>query len=289
MYKQIVLKGGGTLGIAYIGALKVLETNNLLKSIERIAGTSAGAILATLFCVGYTPDELYQIMMDLDFKSFEDHENIFDLLSSRHGLYRGKFFQAWIEKMISAKTNVPFATFKDLHDLDFPDLSTVTTYLNEGDVIICNYASTPDAIVSEAVRASMSIPLFFDRFRFTKGFESTQDFVDGGEMLNYPISLFNGYPDDETIGLFLHDQGNKQPPIQLDGILSFAKANFEAAMAAGNAEFFNNPKYVKQSVIIDSLGISATDFALSMNDKIRLYNSGIESTEKYLKSKLCKT
>lgn len=286
MIRNLVFRGGGVLGIGYVGALNELRNNNQLKSIERIAGTSAGAILATLFCVGYTPDELYQIMMDLDFKSFCDHENIFDLLSSRHGLYRGKFFQQWIEILIAAKTNVPFSTFRDLHDLDFPDLSTVTTYLNEGDVMICNYASTPDVIVSEAVRASMSIPLFFDRFIFTKGFNPTQDFVDGGEMLNYPISLFNGYPEEETIGLFLHDQGNKQPPIVLDSILSFAKANFEAAMASGNAEFFNNSKYVRQTVIIDSLGISATDFALSSNDKIRLYNSGVESTEKYLKSKL---
>jgi NTE family protein len=288
MYKNIVFKGGGVLGIAYVGALKVLSEKGLLNSVERIAGTSAGAIFATLLTVGYSPDELDDIMSGLNFKSFEDGNLIGEVegvLSSRHGLHRGKFFEQWIEKLIFDKTKVPFSTFKDLHDLSYPTLSTVTTYLNEGDVIICNYQSTPDVIVSEAVRASMSIPLFFDRFIFTKGFNSTQAFVDGGEILNYPISLFNGYPDEDTIGLFLHDIQNVQPPLIIDSMVDFAKANFEATLASGNAEFFNNSKYVKQTILIDSLGISATNFGLSDADKLKLYNSGTDAANKYFLNK----
>ncbi len=282
----LCFKGGGVLGVAYCGALKVLWERALIQSIKRIAGCSAGAILATLFTVGYTPGELYTIMSGLNFKSFEDHENIFDLLSPRHGLYRGNYFQTWIEKLISEKTKIAFATFRDFHNLGLPDLSTVTTYLNEGDVVICNYNSTPDVIVSEAVRASMSIPIIFDRFVFTKGFNPTQNFVDGGVMLNYPISLYCGYPDEETIGFYLHDINNRQPPRTLDGlgILQYAKATFEALMNSQNAEFFNNSKYIKQSIIIDNFGIPATDFGISDVDKNRLYNSGVECAEKYLLS-----
>ena len=226
-------------------------------------------------------------MIRLDFTTFEDHENIFDLLSPRHGLYRGKFFQNWIEGMIEDRTKKQFCTFRDFHNLGLAELSIITTYLNEGDIIICNYNSTPDVIVSEAVRASMSIPVMFDRFTFTKGFNTGQDFVDGGLMLNYGISLYNGYPEDETIGLFLHDVGNKQPPRIIDGngFISFAKANFEAIMSAQNAEFFSNEKYLRQSVIIDSFGIPAVDFDLPQESKLKLYKSGVDSTCKYLDSK----
>ena len=46
--KNLVFKGGGVLGIAYAGAIKVLEDKQILGQIERVAGTSAGAITAAL-------------------------------------------------------------------------------------------------------------------------------------------------------------------------------------------------------------------------------------------------
>jgi NTE family protein len=286
MIKNIPFKGGGVNGIAEIGASSVLEKGGLLKSVERIAGTSAGAINAALFTVDYTTDELHDILMKLDFTTFLDRTNIIvetgEILSPRHGLHSGDFFRNWIEKLISAKTNVAFSTFRDLHDLDFPDLSIVTNYVNEGDVVICNYNSTPDVIVSEAVRASMSIPIIFDRFIFSKGFNAGQAFQDGGLQLNYPISLFDGYPEDETIGFFLHDTGNTQPPINIDSIFQYARATFESIMNAQNAQFFHCARWVKQTIVIDNLGISATDFDINNSDKTKLYESGILCANNYL-------
>lgn len=46
-YKNLVLEGGGIRGLAYPGALQVLEGKGVLKNINRVAGTSAGAIIAT--------------------------------------------------------------------------------------------------------------------------------------------------------------------------------------------------------------------------------------------------
>ena len=46
--KNLALKGGGVLGIAYAGAIKVLEDQNILDGIEAVSGTSAGSIVATL-------------------------------------------------------------------------------------------------------------------------------------------------------------------------------------------------------------------------------------------------
>ncbi len=278
MIKNLPFRGGGVLCAADIGALTVLNGKGMLSSVERVAGTSAGAFMGALFTVGYTPDQLYQIMLALDFMSFLDSTNIFketgEILSERHGLHSGDFFQHWIENLIAAKTR-PLATFRDLHEEGLPDLSIVTNYVNEGDIVVCNYQSTPDVIVSEACRASMSIPIIFDRFVFTKGFNPTQGFQDGGLQLNYPISLFDGYPEEETLGLFLHDVQNKQPPIVIDGLLSYGRATFESIMNAQNAIFFNTAKWVRQTIVIDNLGISATNFAISVMDKSRLYNSGI--------------
>ena len=42
-FKNLVFEGGGVKGIAYAGALQVLETQNGMPDIKRVAGTSAGA------------------------------------------------------------------------------------------------------------------------------------------------------------------------------------------------------------------------------------------------------
>ena len=53
-YKYLVLKGGGIRGIAYVGALQVLENKKITTGIEKVAGTSVGAITGTLFSMAYT-------------------------------------------------------------------------------------------------------------------------------------------------------------------------------------------------------------------------------------------
>ena len=57
-FRNLVFKGGGVKGVAYIGALKVLEEKGSLGQIERIGGTSAGAINAVLQNYGRLPEEI---------------------------------------------------------------------------------------------------------------------------------------------------------------------------------------------------------------------------------------
>ena len=55
----VALAGGGLKGVAHIGALKALEELGI--KIEYISGTSSGAAMATLYALGYTPDEMETI------------------------------------------------------------------------------------------------------------------------------------------------------------------------------------------------------------------------------------
>jgi predicted acylesterase/phospholipase RssA len=58
----VVLSGGGIKGIAHIGALKALEEKQILKNIKVFAGTSIGGMIAALYIIGYTPDEMYNFI-----------------------------------------------------------------------------------------------------------------------------------------------------------------------------------------------------------------------------------
>jgi len=68
----LVLSGGGARGIAHIGVLKALEENNI--PIDYVAGTSMGAIVGSLYAMGYSPDEMINIVKSRDFKYWSSGE-----------------------------------------------------------------------------------------------------------------------------------------------------------------------------------------------------------------------
>ena len=73
-WRNLVFEGGGVKGIAYVGALSVLEGEWIMTQVERVGGTSAGAITATLVALGYTADEIHGIMKGLDFRRLMDDD-----------------------------------------------------------------------------------------------------------------------------------------------------------------------------------------------------------------------
>ena len=76
-FRNLIFEGGGVKGIAYIGAMKVLEEKGVMENVLRVGGTSAGAINATLVALGFTNDEQRGILQKLDFNNFMDtiHDN----------------------------------------------------------------------------------------------------------------------------------------------------------------------------------------------------------------------
>ena len=71
-FKNLVFEGGGVKGIAYGGALEALDKKGVLSNITRVAGTSAGAINATLLALDYSSAEVSKIIAETDFKKFGD-------------------------------------------------------------------------------------------------------------------------------------------------------------------------------------------------------------------------
>ena len=70
----LVLSGGGAKGIAHIGIIKALEENNV--PIDYVAGTSMGAIVGAWYAMGYTPDEMLDLILSEDFNLWS--RGIFD-------------------------------------------------------------------------------------------------------------------------------------------------------------------------------------------------------------------
>ncbi|MCF7894481.1 MAG: patatin-like phospholipase family protein [Candidatus Omnitrophica bacterium] len=197
-FKNLVFEGGGVKGVAYVGATKVLEDKGILGNIERVGGTSAGAINAVLLALNYSNEEAEKILSELNFKKFMDSSWwMVDVCRvwKEYGWNKGKFFRNWIGERIAKKTGSSETTFAELYkqkeqgrNEKFKDLYILGTNLSTRFSEVFSYEKTPNMPIADAVRISMSIPLFFASER--RG-ERKDVYVDGGLLANFPVKIFD--------------------------------------------------------------------------------------------------
>lgn len=282
---NLAIEGGGVKGVAYAGALQVLEANGVLPKIDKVAGTSAGSIVAALIALGYTPAEMQSLMLDLDFKQFEDGSTLGgpERFFRKFGWFKGDYFLEWMQCRVNERTGNPNATFADLHadPAKFNDLFVLSTDLSRRRSQVFSFETSPDLPVAEAVRASMSIPLFFEAYAIDDAlFGETgakQDlFVDGGVLDNFPIELFDkDGVNPRTLGLFLSNLDAPQnPDYKIDSFPEYARNLFEALLDVQVNAFNNSPDDQKRTIVIDNLGVGTTDFSLSNEMKCKLIQQG---------------
>jgi len=188
----LVLSGGGAKGFAHIGALKVIEETGL--QVDYIAGTSMGAIIGSLYAIGYSPAQIEQIALGQNWAELFDDAASRRYLSkgekSRHGIYAlifpirkgrvtmpsglisGQKLQALL-----ARLTWPANRIDDFNKLPTP-FCCLATDLETGQPVILDRGSLP-----EAVRASMSLPTIFVPMRIGE-----QLLIDGGIVDNLPAS-----------------------------------------------------------------------------------------------------
>jgi len=323
IFKNLVFEGGGAKGIAYLGATEVLKKKGILKNIKRIGGASAGAINALLLGLHYSNDELKEIFMNLDFKIFLDDSpgfcRDFTRLRKKYGWYKGDRFYNWIKDRIKEKTGNPNSTFKDIQNSkeenNFRDIYFIGANISTGFAEIYSYEDTPLMEVAEAVRISMSIPLFFA----AKKKNGKDVCVDGGLLNNYPIKIFDrkkyvseywrkrdyykdynknlkkeGHVEEiwmynmETLGFRL-DSANeiavfrdheKPKPKKIENLFDYTKCLISAVFNIQSSMHLHSDDW-KRSIYINTLGVSTFDFDISKENKQKLIESGKKCTEKY--------
>jgi NTE family protein len=284
-FTNLVFKGGGVLGIAYAGAIQVLESQNILQQIKRVAGTSAGAITSALVALRYNATDIHNIVNATNFKSFEDHCDPLRV-ATKYGLYEGDAFLQWMQLQITNKGLAATATFADFQTAGMLDLHVFSSDLNAQAVKEFSFATSPNVPVAEAVRASMSIPLFFKAWQFSNNNPDNHLYVDGGMVYNYPIDTFDtgGIANPQTLGLFLTNLGSPPPASNLgyNHLVQYVSATFDLIMDAQNINILRDPEDEKRTINIDNLGISATNFGLTPQQETDLFNSGVKYTTAFL-------
>jgi NTE family protein len=284
-FENLVLQGGGVVGIAYAGALEALEQQGILPRIRRVAGTSAGAITAALVALRYSPAEIRSILADLDFRRFKDAGGKLhgaEQLLRNFGIYRGEAFRDWLRGVIARKAGDPGLTFAGLRaNPAFADLHVVATDLNRGASVEFSFDTTPELPVADAVRRSMSIPLFYEAV-----VAGETMYIDGGVMRNFPIRIFDPLadgsapPNPRTLGLsLLHEHDTPRP---IPGLEAYTHRLFDAMLSAQHEHLMRSPPDRDRTVFISAQGMRPTDFDLTREQQIRLIDGGLRDTCGYL-------
>lgn len=208
-YKNLVFEGGGTRGIAYAGAIKVLEEKNVIAQVQQVAGTSAGSIAALLIALNYSAGEIDSIMRNVNINKFNDGKGgIFGKvkrMSKDFGVYKGDKLEDWLATLVIGKTQNENLTFLQLHQLtqnnkNFKDLFCTGTNVSQQRLDVFSYQHTPNMPVKTAVHISCSIPFYFEPVIVDSNYHLILEpqkgknytyYVDGGMISNYPINMFD--------------------------------------------------------------------------------------------------
>ncbi|XP_078684942.1 uncharacterized protein LOC144918260 [Branchiostoma floridae x Branchiostoma belcheri] len=208
-FENLVLEGGGAKGIAYIGACKFLEDAGIMPRIKRFAGTSAGAITATLLAIGLTSQEmleelseknLLEVVLDTRWTKMAwipgmaNVGKFIDVITAR-GACPGHEFMNWFGDILDRhlKKRHPSldkdVTFDQIYHVLGKELCIVAYNMNFHRESFFHVKTTPLVRVREAVRMSMSIPVAFQPYELGNIFT----YIDGGLAANFPLYAFDGW------------------------------------------------------------------------------------------------
>lgn len=371
---NLVLKGGGPKGIAYLGALAALEEKGLLDNIGRVAGTSAGAITASLLAVGYSSKEIRDLLKNKPITDFLDHpdalpykevvddvlkqespfkealgnlKKFYDICNANKsgnlwhfffpekvlplvdpdfrkdiytftGLCSGEAFREWIEEKIYNKTNIHYLTLGELEGLVKQDakkykrLYMFATRVVKGVLEPVQFGTGEkeyqSVIISDIVRASMSIPFVFKTHTLHLKVEGIRtkaaelgEYVDGGLLRNFPIDMFDtvgywnsqeredkgNYPryNTNTLGLSLNAENVVDTKGNITNVVALVTACVNIYSDAEAMLITRNPENKWRTVEINPQGVGLLSFDINDTTKEKLIKSGRDAINDFFTKK----
>jgi NTE family protein len=300
---DLVLEGGGVKGIALVGAVSVLEEHGY--TFNRIAGTSAGSIVGALLAAGMPTNDMIDIMRSVDYTRFQDKGpkdrvpggRLYSLLTQQ-GIYQGTYAKKWLAELLD---HCGVRTFNDLRyeDAALPPEQRYRLVVTASDVSSGRLRRLPwdypafgylpgDVPVVDAVRASTSVPFFFEpvKLRNPTTLEETW-MVDGGLLSNFPVEIFDrergNPPRWPTFGIKLSARrGSQAIQFKVDNTYGLARAIILTMHSFYDQMHVDDPRVLARTIFVDTLGVKATDFGLGRKMADRLFENGRAAAEAFL-------
>ncbi|MCF2551902.1 patatin-like phospholipase family protein [Bacteroides caecigallinarum] len=220
----LVLSGGGAKGMTHIGIIRALEENNI--PIDYITGTSMGAIVGSLYAMGYSPDDMEKLLKSPDFKKWYSSRGIEEeyMYYFKMNPPTPEFINIRLSKLDMAKKVktrfLPSSVVDPMHmNIAFVELYAQATAKCRGnfDNLLIPFRCVASDVynkrplimskgdLGDAVRASMSFPGMFKPIEIDSVLA-----YDGGIYDNFPVStMINDFHPDVIIGSVVSSNPSK--------------------------------------------------------------------------------
>jgi NTE family protein len=301
VFADLVLEGGGVKGIALVGAISVLQERGY--QFQRVAGTSAGAIVGSLVAANAGAAGLEEIMREVDYRRFQDGPRWRSLfvgkaaaLMFQQGIYEGQFVKDWLGEKLAG---LGVQTFADLRYED-PERPPDPEQAYRLVVMACDIShgclrrlpweygdyglSHADQPVVDAVRASVSIPFFYRPARLTGADGRDCWLMDGAVLSRFPIGMFDVPPGLEprwpTFGIRL---GSAPGPVsEVRDVKSMSSAMLNTMTGFYDRVHIDDAAAAAQTIVVDTGTVRATDFNLDRDMQDLLFRQGREAAVRFL-------
>ena len=266
----LVLGGGGAKGAAHIGVLKYMEEIGI--PISYVAGTSMGSIIGGLYAMGYPPDELAELIANMDWSFYMSNTIDRENLSSEQREYRNAELlsipfdlgdmrasnQSIISSLPSGAVNssnllnlfnrlcIGYQDSMSFNDMPIP-YACVATDLLTGDSVILNKGE-----FAKAIRSSMSIPGVFAPVEW-----DNRLLADGGMVNNFPVDVCMNMGADIIIGC----EVASKPISDKDSLQSLPQQVMQYLSIATQGNNIENRKKCRIYIVPDVTGYNMLSFS----------------------------
>ena len=315
---DLVLEGGAVKGLGLFGAVGRLMRAGY--SFPRVAGTSAGSILAAFVAAGMSADELEGVMERLEYSRVPDRgppglpgvsEGVSLLRGG--GAYEGDYLREFVYEELQQRG---VTTFGDLRRRDGGADKSLKRYQRYKLVVMATditggrllrlpwdyrllHLKPDEQLVADAVRASSSIPFYFDPIvlRDGKSGEPTT-LVDGGMLSNFPVEVFDrtdgAEPRWPTLGVKIFPglpAGSAQlfpdiamlaAPVMHLPLVRLAERVIATTIVGNDQSYLERPCVRRRTIQVDTSAVGLIEFDAPKQKRDAVAANGDKAAQRFL-------
>jgi predicted acylesterase/phospholipase RssA len=278
-YDTLVLSGASSKGFLLLGGLQYAYDNFLTKDVHIYIGTSIGAIIAYLLCIGYSPIE---IMVYICINQFTEKMQTFNIVAMLQGNGASSFhpLHEHLEKITIAKIGY-LPTLKDIYDNYGKTLICVTHNITDDRTEYISHENFPHIPCLSALRMSANLPLIFEHYKYGHSF-----YIDGGISDNFAIKLADEIGK-KVIGINLASEASDfgEEITEMNMLEYLYKLMF--IPVCQSIEYKIKQASKKCDVVNLKLNkkVKFFDFDINAKNKMEMFSTGYQQTSDFFKNK----
>lgn len=275
--KYTCLFGGGAIrGSAHVGVLKAFDRLNIQPTT--LAGSSVGSIVAALYAVGYTHEEMAEIFLSVNFELFRDISVGF---TNKFALSKGNVFLDWFRALVERKfygdkyekDKCPRVKFKDINK----NLVIISTNMKNFSCKEFSNFKTPDFEIAMAVRISCCMPGLMRAVTINDELLVDGDLMKGKPMWSLSDNLKNSKDRILEIRLEGTFQGSDQNPLEYVNGMYTCMTSSETAFIKGI--YGNSDRY--DYLVVNTGNVIVVDFNYPQEKRQAIIDSGYRQAMEY--------